>query len=240
MNWNNYLLDKKAPVSSFSHLSIIKEAVKGVYDLSDFAAKTHIAVLYTSSKKFILKYANYDSLAENAEIEGVYLDYIDNNRLSILSSLPNLKYLQISSSRQEDVPDLSPLKTLDVLVLANMMKLRDIECVKRLENLKTLSLYGINKLYDLTPLSNLISLQELSIHHGKTSSKGNPVNSMEPLGKLTRLKYLEFHLIVEGNNKDISAIFNLKNLQHLGLMEKYQKKGQWELLLHKLPLLRDF
>ncbi|MDR2466115.1 MAG: leucine-rich repeat domain-containing protein [Prevotellaceae bacterium] len=179
-------------------------------------------------------------MAENTEIEGVYMDYIDNDRLAILSTLPNLKYLQISSSRQEDMPDLSPLKTLDVLVLANMTKLRDIECVKRLSNLKTLLLYGINKLYDLTPLSNLASLQELSIHHGKTSSKGHPVNSMEPLGKLTELKYLEFHLTVEDNNKDISVLFNLKKLQHVGLMEKYHKKGQWELLHQKLPLLRDF
>jgi hypothetical protein len=238
MNWENYLLENKSPGAEFAHLGVIDGTVSQVFDLSTLPKKAKIISLTTPLKKFKLEYTNFDSLAGNINIEGIDLTDIDEERLRIFSTLKNLKYLQISFYKQDKIPDLSCLKSLEVLILANIKNVIDIKFIEKIENLKTLYIFGFNNLYDLEPLANLTSLQELSLHHGNIRNTGKPVKSMEPLGKLINLKYLSFVLNVENKNYDITPLLKLEKLQYLSLLEGYYKKGQKEILLKELPILK--
>ncbi|MDR1179841.1 MAG: hypothetical protein LBK44_04990, partial [Spirochaetales bacterium] len=235
MDWNNYLLENKSPGGVYAHLGVIDGTVGSVFDLSKLPGSAKIIELTDRLKKFKLKYTNYAALEGNKNIEGIILNHIDDERFSILSALPNLKYLDISFNRQEEIPVLPFLRSLEVLILANMTKIKNIDFIKNLRNLRTLYIYGINNLYDLEPLASLTSLRELSLHHGKMSGTGTAVKSMEPIGELTELKYLSFCLNVEGNNKDITPILKLKKLERLLILPKYLKNGQGKILLQELP-----
>ena len=148
----------------------------------------------------------------NTVIEAITLNDIDAERLEVFATLPNLKYLHISVNKQESIQSLSPLKSLEVLILSDIKKVESIDLVENLTSLKTLFIYGVNNLYDLTPLETLTNLKELWLDHGKMSGTGKAVKSMEPLSKLTSLEYLKFILNIENKNYDISPLLSLKNL----------------------------
>jgi Leucine-rich repeat (LRR) protein len=240
MDWNNYLLENKSPGAEYAHLGVIDGTVEYIWDLSKIPKDAKIISLCSPLKKFKIKYTNYEALAGNKNIEGIILNEIDEERFSILSKLPNLKYIKISFNKQQEIADFPFLKSLEVLILANITKVSGIDFLKNLKNLKTLYIYGINNLYDLDPLRNLKSLKELSLHHGKMSETGKLVKSMEPIGELTELKYLAFALSVEGNNNDITPILKLKKLERLLILPKYLKKDQDKILVKELPLLKDW
>jgi hypothetical protein len=223
MNWNNYLLENKAPNGSYAHLGILAGMVTAPFDLSALPTDTKIVSLSTPLKKFKLQYSNLPFLSGNSNIEAISLNDIDNERLAIFATLPNLKYLQISVNQQSEIPNLSCLKSLEVLILANIKKVENIDFIKGLKNLKTLYIYGINNLYDLTPISDLINLEELFIEHGKMSGTGKAIKSIESLKTLNLLKYLQLSLTIEGKSPDLTALSNLKNLQKLTLLPKYMK-----------------
>ena len=42
MNWNNYLLEKKAPYGDYAHLGVLEGAVSGIFDLSTIPTDTKI------------------------------------------------------------------------------------------------------------------------------------------------------------------------------------------------------
>ncbi|MEQ7799999.1 hypothetical protein ABDJ41_09300 [Pedobacter sp. ASV1-7] len=228
MNWNNYLLENKAPSESYAHLGVLEGMVTAPFDLSVLPTDAKIVSLSTPLKKFKLQYSNLSSLNGNSNIEAICLNDIDDERLSIFSTLPNLKYLQISVNQQSEIPNLSCLKSLEVLILANLKKVENIDFIKGLKNLKTLYIYGINNLYDLTPISDLTNLEELFIEHGKMSGTGKAIKSIDPLKTLNLLKYLQLTLAIEGKNPDLNALNNLKKLQKLTLLPRYMKDGLFE------------
>ena|GEM_PF-729169 len=236
MNWENYLMEKKAPSSS-AHLGVMVGTVKGVYDLTELPKDTRILNLVTPLKKTKLCYTNLAALSGNETIEGIKLTDIDKERLSVFSQMPNLKYLQISNNKQDEIPDLSCLSALEVLVLSSIMKVETLEFIQNMKSLKTLYIYGIKQMRELTPLSHLSSLRELWLDHGENNGTGTPIKSMEPLRDLTQLQFLYFNLNVENRNYDVSPLFNLKNLRVLNLLPRYYKNGQWERLKQELPLL---
>lgn len=239
MDWNNYLLDSKAPGGTFAHLGVLQGEVHGVFDLSKLPSDTRVLDMSTPLKKFKLKYTNLSSLRYNEKIEAISLDYIDEERLSVFSTFPNFKYLDIGINKQEEIPNLSCLKNLEVLILADMMKVENIDFVKDMKSLKTLYIYGIYNLYDLRPISTLKNLEELSLDHGKMTGFGKAIKSIEPLSELTKLKYLKLFLNVENKDYDITPLLKLKKLQKLLIHPRYLNKGQREILLKELPLLND-
>lgn len=239
MNWNNYLLEKKSPGGYFAHLGVFKGAVSGIFDLSTIPTDTKILYLSTPLKKFKLTYTNLSSLNGNKNIEAIRLGEIDDERVSVFSTLPNLKYLQISVNKQNEIPDLTSLKNLEVLVLSSIKKVDNINFLRGLINLKTLYIHEINNMSDLEPLSSLVNLEELFLDHGKMSGTGQSVKSMEPISKLTNLKYLAFILNIEKNNYDVTALCSLKKLQKLDIITRYLKNGNREKLLNELPLLTE-
>lgn len=130
MNWNNYMLESKAPYGDYAHLGVLKGSVSGIYDLSKIPNDTTILGLSTPLKKFKINYTNFSALIGNDKIEAITLDYLDKERISIFSALPNLKYLQISINKQEEIPDLSSIESIEVLILANITKVQNIDFLK--------------------------------------------------------------------------------------------------------------
>lgn len=239
MNWNNYLLKQKSPVADYAHLGVLEGAVRGIFDLSTIPTDTKILEMSTPLKKFKLSYTNLTSLNGNKSIEAISLGEIDNERLTVFSTLPNLKYLHLSINKQNEIPNLSSLKNLEVLILSGIKKVENINFIKGLANLKTLYIHEINNMYDLEPLSSLTNLEELFIDHGKMSGTGQAVKSMQPISKLTNLKYLAFVLNVDKKNYNITPLLFLKKLQKLHILPRYLENGNREKLLNELPLLTE-
>lgn len=239
MNWNNYLLEEKSPVGHYAHLGVIDGTIRAPYDLSELPKDATIVDIGTPLKKFKLKYTNLASLIRNDKIEAITLNDIDEERLAVFSTMPNLKYLKISNNKQEEIPDLSCLKSLEVLILASIKKAKDVEFLKDIKNLKTLYIDGINNLYDLTPISHLSNLQELCIGHGKMSGTGKAVKSIKPLKELTELKYLHLSVAIEEKNIGLDSLFGLKKLQKISLLPRYLKDEQKDILKKELPLVTN-
>lgn len=237
MNWNNYLSENKSPISNITHLGVIEGTVKCPFDISELPSDSKIISMSTPRKKFKLKYTNLDSLIGNECIEAICLNDITEDRLKVFSTLANLKYLHISTNKQESIPNLSVLKSLKVLILSGVTKVNNIDFIKGLKTLQTLYIYGMNNLYDLTPLEDLNHLKELDLSHGKMSGVGKAIKSMDPLSKLINLEYLNFGLNVENKNYDISPLLNLTNLKQLYILPRYLKKGQDKTLIENLPFL---
>lgn len=237
MNWDNYLLEQKSPVADYAHLGVFEGAVSGIFNLSTIPNDTKILELSTPLKKFKLTYTNLSSLNANKNIEGIILGEIDDERVSVFSTFPNLKYLHIRINNQNEIPDLAPLKNLQVLVLSGIKKVENINFLRGLNNLKTLYIHEVYNLSDLEPLSSLTNLEELFLDHGKMSGTGQPVKTMEPISKLTNLKYLAFILNVEKKNYDITPLLSLDKLQKLHILPRYLDNGNREKLLNELPLL---
>lgn len=239
MNWNNYLLEEKSPNGYYAHLGVFKGAVSGIYDLSKIPIDTKILEMATPSKKSKLTYTNLSSLNANKNIEAIILGEIDDERVSVFSTLPNLKYLHISNNKQNEIPNLTPLKNLQVLILSSITKVESIDFLRGLTSLKTLYIHKINNMSDLEPLSSLTNLEELSLDHGKMSGTGQSVKSMEPISKLTNLKYLAFILNVENKNYDITPLLSLKKLRKLHVLPRYLNNGNRKKLLNELPLITE-
>lgn len=237
MNWDNYLLEEKAPCGEYAHLGVLEGSVFGIYDLSEIPNDTIVLELLTPLKKFKIKYTNFSALIGNDKIEAITLDYLDQERISVFSTLPNLKYLQISSSKQDEIPDLGSLASVQVLVLANLAKIENIDFIKNMSNLKTVYIYGINNLYDLTPISQLINLEELDIEHGKMSGTGKSIKSINPLESLRQLKYLRLALRIEDDSTNLKSLYGLQKMQKIILLPRYMKNNFWEDLIKELPQL---
>lgn len=237
MNWEYYLLQKKCPIPPYAHLGSLLDKVSDIYDLSKIPEDTKILYLTTPLKKFKLSYSNWDSLKGNKHIEAICLTDIDQYRVEILSSLPNLKYLEITCNKQDVFPDLSSLSSLQVLILANITRVENIAFLMGLSQLKTLYIYDFKHLYDLSPLTQLTQLQELYLQNGGMNGVGQPIKSMQPLSCLHNLEYLCFLLTVENKNYDVSALYSLKKLKQLSLLPRFLKKGVAEQLKQELPLV---
>ena len=233
------MLSEKAPSSYAAHLGALKGRVWGIYDLSQLPEDVQFLGLQTPTKKSGKKYTNYNSIVGNKAIESIYITDIDTEKLEIFASLENLKYLQISDCRQEDLPDLSSLKSLEVLVLSSLTKVNDVQFCCGLPNLKTLYIYNIPCMTDLMPITELNgTLTELSLHHGMMSGTGTPVKNMNPIAALTNLQYLSFCLNIKDGNYDIASLLGLQKLVHLEMLPRYLKDGRGKQLLEKLPGLK--
>ncbi len=239
MNWDNYLLEEKAPNGTFAHLGVLDGTISAPFDLSGVPSDARILSISTPLKKFKLQYSNLSSLSGNKRIEAISLNDINEDRLAVFATLPNLKYLQISVNQQNEIPDLSALQSLEVLVLASIKKAENIDFVKNLGKLKTLYIYGITHLYDLSPISRLTSLQELFIDHGKMSGKGNPIKSIDPLKTLSQLQYLHLSITTEEKSPDLNFLYGMKKLQKLSLLPGYLKDKEREILKKELLLITN-
>ncbi len=237
MNWDDYLLEEKAPNGAMAHLGVLDGTISAPFDLSAIPAGARILSMSTPLKKFKLQYTNLTSLKGNSNIEAISLNDIDEERITMFATLPHLQYLQISVNQQNEIPDLSALQSLKVLILANIKRVNNIDFISKLTNLETLYIYGINNLYNLTAISHLNNLKELCIDHGKMSGTGQPVKSITPLKTLSQLQYLRLSVAIEEKEFDWDTIYGLKKLQKFWMLPRYLKDKEKETLKKELPLV---
>ena len=144
----------------------------------------------------------------------IYLDFsvhevVDNDAkikdISALSSLTNLKYLNLRGNEISDISKISNLTSLEKVDLSSN-QISDISALGGLTDLLTLYLYN-NQINDISALGGLTNLTELSLHD-------NQISDISALGGMTNLRTL----ILDSNQiSDISAIEKLTNLTELYL-----------------------
>lgn len=141
--------------------------------------------------------------------------------ISGLDHLSHLKFLQIFSSRYENLYHLSHLKSLDELILnggkieslsgipscrklklLNCRKLTDIGAIDTIE-LDSLHIERCSKLYDISILSNNNYIRELDI---------DTIQTLEFIPTLKNLRKLKFFNCIDGDLKPLLECGNLKDI----------------------------
>lgn len=232
MDFSNYLLESKAPEGKNAELGQVNNCMSGICDLSQVPKGTTAISLTTPLKKSKLFYSNWNALAQTDSIESVYITDLDEGRVSSLAALPNLRYLNISFNKQEILPAISSLDSLEVLVLYSIRKAPDLKFLAGLPSLKTLYIQEFRHLSDLTPLEALPQLQELHINLFPISGGyiGEKIKSLQPLSTMKRLVYLCLNIQMENKNYDCTPLLTLKNLKCLYLRNAFYRHGQDQIL----------
>ena len=145
--------------------------------------------------------------------------------LSPLTSLRNLKELNLQGQSIEDLSPLSALKQLEKLNLSRNL-IRDTTPLSSLKLLKKLDL-SYNLIYYIEPLSSLTKLEDLNIGRASISNvealnplinlkllnlANNQINNVEPLSSLYNLNKLDLSFNVI---KDVSPLASLDNIVEL-------------------------
>ncbi|SHH89117.1 Leucine Rich repeat-containing protein [Clostridium collagenovorans DSM 3089] len=122
----------------------------------------------------------------------------------------NLTYLDLSENEISDLRPIQNLTNLTYLELDRNM-LGDITPLSNLVNLVHLNIYNNTAITDTTAISGLENLEWLDLHF---ANRGKEKVNVVPLGKLTKLKYLNF----ESNHiTDISFVKTLSNIEEIGV-----------------------
>ncbi|MEA4825170.1 MAG: leucine-rich repeat domain-containing protein, partial [Clostridium sp.] len=119
-----------------------------------------------------------------------------------LSSLKNLKYLELSNNKISNVRGLSQLENLKQLIIANN-ELKDVKGLGSLKSLESLALsYNqINNIYEIGLLNNLKRL----------SASNNKIRNVKGLDRLENLMFVDI------SQNEISDITPLRMLDKLTL-----------------------
>lgn len=122
----------------------------------------------------------------------------------------NLTYLDLS---ENEVADLTPIQNLNKLTYLELDRnmIGDLSPLSNLTNLVHLNIYNNSSITDTTAIETLTNLEWLDLHY---ANRGRGTVNVVPLGKLTKLKYLNF----ESNHiTDISFVKTLVNLEQIGV-----------------------
>ncbi len=177
---------------------------------------------------------NLDQLAKFTSITRVACDLLDEATVKVLAKLPKLRHLDLSLSRATELPSLKPLKQLRVLVLYSFPKLETLEFLRGMVHLHSLCLSEVMAAGDLSPVGTLRDLREFEIDG--TLHKIKFVDSLAPLGKLKRLRFLLLACAVKQENRTLRPLAKLKELKQLIIGGKhFQHEYDW--LLDRLPQL---
>ena len=145
-----------------------------------------------------------------------YLDLSDCtwvDDLSILASLPQLRYLDLSGCKGVvDLSFLKPLTSLVYLDLSDCTGVNDISPLVLLSSLSRLELTGCSKVTDFSPLALLTSLVYLDL------SDCTWVDDLSFLKSLTSLRHLELSGCLRV--ADFSQVALLKKLRKLYLSDR--------------------
>ena len=171
------------------------------------------------------KITNLDGIQYFKALEVVLLEGNDIRDISPLSSLSNLKRLDLSSNRElTDVSPLSNLSNLEYLDISSIKKLTDITPLSKLTklvyldaidnkikevgalsglpNIKTLSL-SINEIEDISSLNKLYSLRTLQLG-------ANKIKDIRPLSNMVGLEVLQLE---KNPIEDFTPLNNLKSVE---------------------------
>ena len=129
--------------------------------------------------------------------------------ISWITSLTNLKELNLCYNAISDISPISGLKQLEALNLAdNDLNDAQIRYLSGLTNLRELDLYYLSRLTDVSPLAELPALDYLNLGHDHALWNVRPLAS---LNYLTQLR------VYDTGVTDISCFSSFKELRYLDL-----------------------
>lgn len=136
--------------------------------------------------------------------------WLDDNEISDLAPLKDLKLLQQLMLKNNQIVDVSPLKNLTKLQHLDVSQ-NQIESIKDLDQFKNMrSFYaGNNKITDIGVVVNYPKAWSLYIQN-------NPVSNLKPIEKLRFLDHLD---ISRTQVADLSPLSNLTNLKRVMMEE---------------------
>lgn len=181
------------------------------------------------------KCRHLETLADHPQIERIHCAYRE-GIVDILTTLPNLKHLQLRLPQTPAVASLVRLSQIESLVLRCNKHQNSLKFLQGMTNLRFLCVSEAMGVDRLTPLGTLSSLQELYID-GAISGK-NTVQSLAPLGKLQSLEYLLLLIRVAKERRTLKPLHKLTKLAFLHLSDDYDA-NEYNTVLRKLPLLDE-
>ena len=212
-------------LKNLTHLSI-----KGYGSL-----KVDTSFLMHLDKLMDLKLENIgsdSSLREIAELRNLQLLYLKNINLedfSLLSTMTDLKVIELDRMVGMTYADLDAFKSLKNLkkLTIRSANLRNLNSIEALRNIEELTLEG-TRLRDISGLESLDNLRYLSL-------KLNQIENVDALGRLKKLEYLDLDKNFIRDISPLSSLGSLKELylnineiedvSSLGMLEKLQFLG---------------
>jgi hypothetical protein len=182
--------------------------------------------------QFYTRISNLESIYKLTNLENLYLQVNNKYPLNLnnISSLSNLKELDIYSSAEIDLTGLGALpKVKDMSIgstkIINMNKLKNPE----LERLEFLTWWGYQGEFKLDGLQNLEKLKSLSVTY-------IDVYDVKPLLKIPNLEYVSF----TDNFVDITPLMESDTIKHVTLYTYWKNKPKHkEIPEHVLDKFRE-
>lgn len=204
------------PLASLTNLENLHLTANVITNLTPLASLRNLRVLILGN----IGFSEYDS-----DIAAQHSSNID---LIPLSNLTNLQELQIYGT--PNIENFTPLSSLINLRLLNLSEsqIKDIKFLSSLTNLEELYLIS-NQIKDVAPLSRLTKLQHLHIYNNQIEDitavaaltklqilflSNNQINDVTPLSPLTNLQELE---LSDNQITDVTPLSSLQNLLVLKL-----------------------
>ena len=172
-------------------------------DLTPLSNLTNLEEIHISANPNI---ENFTPLSSLINLRLLNLSESNVKDITFLSSLTNLEELYLIQNEIKDIAPLSGLKKLQKLYLFHNREIEDIKPLSALTKLQKLFL-GNNQIKDVTPLSSLTNLQELELWE-------NQITDVTPLSSLNNLLVLNLNSNII---QDITPLSSLTNLQVLRL-----------------------
>ena len=148
-------------------------------------------------------------------LESLTLEGYDAFDFTLISSLTNLKELNIGSTWVDNLDFLNGLDSLEILNIDNNYDITSLASLN-LPSLKYLSANSVDNLSDISGLRNSPKLEYLSIamQTSPSSTDVGVLSDISPLENLVNLKYVNLY-----NNviDDVTPLANLTALTHLDL-----------------------
>ena len=131
---------------------------------------------------------------------------LQNNKITNVSPLSELVYLQELDLNGNQISDIKPLSSLVNLQSLDLMvkKIIDIKPLSSLVNLQKLNL-NHNQISDIKPLSSLVNLSKLLLN-------GNQISDINPLASLVNLQWLSLEINQISDIKPLDSLVNLQTL----------------------------
>ena len=140
----------------------------------------HFKLIFLQGKR--IDAINIENIEALSYFTGLTFLELDDNRISDLTPLENLKELQRLRLSGNQIKDISPLSVLDDLweLELDYNQIEDVSALEGLHNLEILWIDG-NRVADIDPLCTLVNLRELYMDH-------NTISDLSPLYGLSSLE----------------------------------------------------
>ena len=219
---NNQIADF-SPVAGLINLRNIRFQHNPVSDLSPLRGLRNLTVISGTGSKV----SDLSPIAGLIQLENVDIDHVDNHTphgtqwlaklvnltflafdgaddLTLLTNLPKLERIFLSSSEVRDLTPLVELSNLDTIHMSGRY-ISDLSPLAQLPKMRHIYLPG-GEISDLTPLAELTELEEIYLHHNEN------ISDLSPLTKLTKLRELNLR---DTNISDLTPLAGLTSLRVL-------------------------